>query len=90
MRPVRLRIDAIAVEMTAEMHAREVEATLRGALELLAQRLARAPLGGGEQAPVHALELLEVGPVAPDWLAGPGAAARLADDLYERLARGIA
>jgi hypothetical protein len=84
---VRLRIDEIAVEMTSEMRPREVEATLRTALELLAARLSRAPLGAGAQAPQRALELLELGPVARDWLAGPGAAARLADELYERIAR---
>lgn len=90
MRPVQLRIDRVAVELTSELRPRQVEATLRAALELLAQRLARAPLGGGADAQVRALELLELGPVSPDWLAGPGAAARLADELYERIARGTA
>lgn len=88
-RPLRLRIDRVAVELTDELHAREVETTLRTALELLAARLARAPLGAGDDAPVRALELLALGPVAPDWLAGPGAAARLADELYERIGRGV-
>lgn len=90
MRPVRLRIDRVAVELTSEQRPREVEATLRTALELLAQRLARVPLGAGADAPVRALELLEIGPVAPDWIGGPGAAARLADELYDRIARGAA
>lgn len=89
-RPLRLRIDRVAVELTDELRPREVEATLRTALELLAARLARAPLGAGAAAPVRALELLSLGPVAPDWLAGPGAAARLADELYERIAEGNA
>ena len=90
MRPVRLRIDHVAVQMTEEMRAGQVEETLRTALALLASRLAAAPLGAGRQAPLRALELLEVGPVATDWLAGPGAAARLADEIYERIARGTA
>ena len=85
MPPVRLRIDHIAVEMTEEMRAGEVEQTLRTALALLASRLAAAPLGAGKDAPLRALELLELGPVALDWVAGPGAAARLADELYERI-----
>ncbi len=83
--PVRLRIDHIAVELTQELRAGEVEETLRTALALLASRLAGAPRGGAKQAPLRALELLELGPVASDWLAGPGAAARLADELYERI-----
>ena len=87
MRPVRLRIDHVAVELTEEVRVAELEETLRTALALLASRLAGAPLGGGGDAPVRALELLEIGPVATDWLAGPGAAARLADELYLRLAR---
>lgn len=90
MKPVRLRIDHIAVEMTEELRAGEVEQTLRTALALLASRLAAAPLGGGRDAPLKALQLLEVGPVAPDWLAGPGAAARLADEIYERILRAAA
>lgn len=90
MTSVRLRIDHLAVELTEEMRAGEVEETLRTALALLASRLAGAPLGAGKQAPMRALELLELEPVAPDWLAGPGAAARLADELYERIVRGVA
>lgn len=87
---MQLRVDRVAVEMTDELRPGEVEATLRTALELLGRRLARLPLGGGDDAATRALELLEIGPVAPDWLAGPGAAARLADELYERIARGTA
>jgi hypothetical protein len=90
VRPVHLRIDRIAVEMTEETRAGDVEATLRNALALLASRLAAAPLGGVREAPRRGLELLELGPVSPDWLAGPGAAARLADELYERIARAAA
>jgi len=89
-RPLQLRIDRVAVEMGDEMRPGEVEATLRTALELLGERLARLPLGGGDEAPVRALERLEVGPVAPDWLAGPGGAARLAEALYEQIAGGVA
>jgi hypothetical protein len=87
MTPVRVRIDRIAVEIAQEMRVGEVEETLRKALALLASRLAGAPLGGARDAPVRALELIELGPVAHDWLAGPGAAARLADELYERIVR---
>jgi hypothetical protein len=88
--PVRLRIDRIAVELTEEMRAGEVEETLRTALALLASRLVGAPLGEGKESPVRALELVELGPVAPDWLAGPGAAARIADEIYERIVRAAA
>lgn len=90
MTTVRLRIDHLAVEIAEEQHAAEVEATLRTALALLASRLAGAPLGEGREAPLRALQLLELGPVAPDWLAGPGAAARLADELYRRIAGAAA
>jgi hypothetical protein len=90
VRPVRLRIDHIAVELTEELRAGEVEQTLRTALALLASRLAGAPLGSGKDAPLRALQLLEVGPVEPGWLAGPGAAARIADEIYERIVRGAA
>ena len=85
MTSVRLRIDHIAVELTSEQRAGEVEETLRTALALLASRLAAAPLGRGRDAPLRALELVELGPVAPDWLAGPGAAARIADEIYRRV-----
>ena len=81
MRPVRVRIDRIAVEIGQDVHVGEVETTLRVALALLASRLSGAPLGAGRDAPRRALELIELGPVASDWLAGPGAAARLADQL---------
>lgn len=90
MRPVRVRIDRIAVELTDELRAGDVEETLRTALALLASRLAAAPLGGGKDAPLRALELIELGPVAPDWIAGPGAASRLADELYGRIVRAAA
>ena len=88
MNQVRVRIDRIAVEMQDEMHAGEVENTLRTALALLASRLAGAPFGAARDAPLRALELIELGPLAPDWVAGPGAAARLANELYERIVRG--
>jgi hypothetical protein len=84
---VRLRIDRVAVELAEDLRADEVAGTMRDALQLLASRLATAPLGKGKEAPQRALELLEVGPVANDWLAGPGAAARLADELYEQIVR---
>lgn len=84
MKPVRLRIDRVAIEIGEEMRAGEVEAALRTALALLATRLASAPFGGGD-APRRALELIELGPVEPDWIAGPGAAAKLAEELYQRI-----
>jgi hypothetical protein len=84
---MRLRIDHVAVELAEDARAEAAEKTLRKSLELLAVRLAAAPLGGGVDAPRRALELIEIGPVAPDWLAGPGAASRLADELYARIAR---
>ena len=85
MTTVRLRIDHIAVELAEEQRAADAEDTLRTALVLLASRLAGAPLGGGRDAPLRALELVELEPIAPDWIAGPGAAARLADELYRRI-----
>lgn len=90
MRPVRLRIDRIAVELAEEVRAGEVEDALRVALALLASRLAGAPLGGGKEAPRRVLELIELGPVTADWIAGPGASARIADELYRRIAGAAA
>ncbi len=90
MSAVRLRIDRVAVEMTEEMRAAEVEETVRKALALLGARLVDAPLGLGKDAPLRALELVELGPVSSDWLAGPSAAARLADELYKRIVRSAA
>ena len=90
MTDVRLRIDRIAVELTDEERLGTLDETLRTAIALLASRLATAPLGLGRDVPVRALELLELGPVAPDWLSGPGAAARLADELYGLIVRRAA
>ena len=87
MRPVELRVERLAVELSGELRPREVEATLRAALELLGRRLARAPLAGPSGMPTRALDRLELGPLSPDRLAGPGAPARLAEELYERLRR---
>ncbi len=85
MSTIRLRIDHIAVELGEEQRVAEAEETLRTALALLAIRLAGAPLDAAGEAPSRALELLELDPVAPDWFAKPDAAARLADDLYQRI-----
>jgi hypothetical protein len=82
---MRLRIDQIAVEISRDQHAQDAAETVRKALALLANRLAEAPLH--DAAPERALALIELGPVAPDYLAGPGAAARIADDLYRQIAR---
>ena len=82
---VTLRIDRVAVELGREQRAEHAEQTIRQALALLAGRLARAPLDWGEAAPATALELLDLGPLDPTWLAGPAAADRLADLLYRRL-----
>jgi hypothetical protein len=90
MTSVRLRIDHVALELTAEQRAADAEDTLRTALALLASRLAGAPLGGGRDAPLRALELLELEPLSPEWIAGPGAAARLADELYRRIVGAVA
>jgi hypothetical protein len=86
MRPVRLSIAEIAVEVPTELGPRDVEATLRAALALLADRLARAPLAPAAARPARALARLELAPLPPDWVAGPGGAARLAEELYERIA----
>ena len=90
MRPVRIRIDQIAIELGEEQRAGEAEETLRTALALLASRLSAAPFDLGKDAPARALQLLDVEPVGADWLAGPGAAARLADELYRRILRAAA
>jgi hypothetical protein len=80
-----VRIDRIAVEIAEEARAAEAEEAVRKALALLADRLRTAPLGLGERAPELALRRLELGPLDPAWLRTPGAAARLADDLYRQL-----
>jgi hypothetical protein len=82
---MKLRIDHIAVELAAEARAEDAEQTLRTALALLANRLATTPFA--DEGPRRALDLVELGPVAPGYLAGPGAAARIADDLYREIAR---
>jgi hypothetical protein len=84
-REVTVRIDRIAVEIADERLAAQAEETVRKALALLAARLTTAPLGLGDQAAELALDRLEVGPLDPAWLRSPGAADRLADDLYRRL-----
>lgn len=84
-----LRIDRVVVELTSEQRPAEVEETLRQALAVLSTRLAGLPLGGQRDAPVRALDLVELGPVSPDWLSSAGAAERLADQLYQRLTEGM-
>jgi hypothetical protein len=84
-RDVTVRIDRIAVEIAEEQRAAQAEETVRKALALLAARLTTAPLGLGDRAAELALERLEVGPLDPAWLRSPGAADRLADDLYRGL-----
>lgn len=84
--PVQIRIDQVAVEIPAELPAREVEAAVRDALELLAARLARAPLPRVGATPAQDLARIEVGPLAPGWTPGPGGAEQLADALYRRIA----
>jgi hypothetical protein len=88
-RDVSLRIDRIAVEIGQDQRAEQAEETIRKALALLGGRLARAPLGLAGRAPSIALERLDLGPVDPGWLAGPGAADRLAEQLYRRLLDGL-
>jgi len=82
---VTLRIDRIAVEIGEERLARQAEETVRKALVLLGARLAGAPFELGDRAPVLALRRLDLGPLDPGWIGSPGAADRLAGDLYERL-----
>jgi hypothetical protein len=82
---VHLRIDHLAVEIGEEHRAEDLEETLRTALALLASRLANAPYDAGRDGPTLALELLEIEPRSADWLAGPGAADRLADELLARI-----
>ncbi|GAA1552912.1 hypothetical protein GCM10009789_03080 [Kribbella sancticallisti] len=87
---VSLRIDRIAVEIGQDQRAEQAEETIRKALALLAGRLSQAPLGLAGSAPSIALEFLDVGPLDPQWLGGPGAADRLAEHLYRRLLDGPA
>ena len=82
---VTVRIDRIAVEIGEEQRAQQAEETVRKALALLGARLAQAPLSLGDRAPVLALRRLDLGPVDPGWIGSPGAADRLADDLYRQL-----
>jgi len=84
-REVTVRIDRIAVEIAEEQRATQAEEAIRKALALLAGRLTTAPLGLGERAAELALRRLEVGPLDPAWLRSPGAADKLADDLYRQL-----
>jgi len=90
MTDVSLRIHRIAVEIDQDQQAERAEEAVRKALALLATRLAGSPLGLADSGPALALGMVEIGPVDPGWLAGPGAADRLAEMLYERLldARG--
>jgi hypothetical protein len=76
------------MEVAHEDDAEYAAGTLRDALKLLATRLAQTP--HGDEGTQRALELIEVGPFAPDYLATPGAAARIADDLYRQIARARA
>jgi hypothetical protein len=85
---VSLRIDRIAVEIGQDQRAEQAAETIRRALALLAGRLARAPLHLAERAPALALAQLDLGPLDPGWLAGPGAADPLAEQLYRRLLDG--
>jgi len=85
VRPVKLRIDRLAVEIEREAQAAQVEPAIRSALALLAQRLGSMSQADAQEATFRALELIELGPVSPDWLSGPGAASRLADDLYRKI-----
>lgn len=82
---VTVRIDRIAVEIAEEQRAAQAEEAIRKALALLAARLSQAPLGLGDRAAELALRRLEIGPLDPTWLRSPGAADRLADDLYRGL-----
>lgn len=79
---MRLRIDEIAVEIGEETQAEHAAEAIRAALAILARRLAANPLH--ERGLRKAIQL---GPVPTDYLAGPGAAARIADDLYRELVR---
>jgi hypothetical protein len=88
-RDVSLRIDRIAVEIGQDQRAEHAEDAIRKALALLGARLARAPLGLGRQAPSMALHLVSIGPVDPGWLASPGAADRIAGQLYRQLLDGL-
>jgi hypothetical protein len=85
MRPLEVRIDRIAVEIDDAARVGEVEATVRKALALLASRLRSLPGGTADDVTRCAFDLLAVGPVDARWLAGPAAAAELADELYARI-----
>ncbi len=83
---VELSVDALALDVEDDAQGDRARAVVDEALRRLAERLARAPLGGAGARAValDALEL-ELGP--EDDVLGPRAAERIADALYERLAR---
>jgi hypothetical protein len=90
VRPLRLRIDRLVIDIDDAATGERMEVTLRAALELLARRLAGVPLGKPQTVISRALATLELEPIAPDVLLGPGGAARLADELYGRVLESIA
>jgi hypothetical protein len=82
MRPVRLRIDRLVLELAEAGRAREVEPLLRAALTILARRLAEAPGPLVRDVAIDGLRILAREPLPAGQLATGGFTERLADDLY--------
>jgi hypothetical protein len=89
MSAARIRIDELVIDIGQQARAEDAEETLRVALAILAGRLAGEPMDIGRAAPAHALHVIELEPLPVDWPAGPGAADRIADDLYRQLLGGL-
>lgn len=85
MRPLRLRIDGVVIDMADAARAHEVEPVLRQALELLAGKLAQVPSAREPEARGEALAVLRLDSMPPEILLGPGGPARLADQLFHQL-----
>jgi hypothetical protein len=83
----RLVIGRIALDMADAQRARQVEGTLRAALDIVAERLEGAPLPRGVDVRRLALDKLELTLSSPADLVGGAAAERLADQLLRALIR---
>ena len=86
---LRLRIEEVTVDTSAERAGAEaVPGAIRAAFSLLAERLRRSPFGRDAIAPL-VIERVEIERLSLDELCAPGGAERLADELYQGLARRV-
>jgi hypothetical protein len=83
---VTLKVGALNVAMVGDKAlAKELPVKLQQAFELLAKRLAAAPLGRGAAPESLVLDRVELAPFALDELIGPRGAERIAEELYRRM-----